>query len=231
MFPGREPDMDGIHDLGGMHGFGRIPLEDGESRFRAAWEGRVAAMLISLLARGYIGLDAFRHGIETMDPVDYLSFPYFGRWRHSVERNLIRGGWIGADEIDRARREVRASRRLRGTPRIRGAAPDPPAPGFVRDVARAPRFAVGGAVRARCGHPAGHTRLPRYARGKRGRIERVHAAFVFPDSNAHGRGESPQHLYTVRFDGRELWSDDAEPASCVSLDLFESYLEPLEGGA
>jgi nitrile hydratase len=227
--------MDGIHDLGGMHGFGRVPVEDGEPGFHAPWEGRVAAMMIGLLAQGYFNIDAFRHGIETMDPVDYLSFPYFGRWRHSVERNLIEEGWISRAEIEARRGRLRTgAHAARSGPSPGGSGrpkPEPAASDFVRRVEAAPRFDVGDAVCARRCHPPGHTRLPRYARGRCGRIERVHPAFVFPDAHAHGRGERPQYLYTVRFDARELWHDQAEPASSVSIDLFESYLEPAGGDA
>jgi nitrile hydratase len=100
--------------------------------------------------------------------------------------------------------------------------------GYVRAVDAAPRFSAGDAVRARNLHPAGHTRLPRYVRGRRGSVDRVYPAFVFPDTSAHDRGEQPQYLYNVRFDGAELWGPAAEPGSCVSIDLFESYLETSE---
>ena len=98
---------------------------------------------------------------------------------------------------------------------------------FRREVDRAPRFSAGEAVRTRSDHPGGHTRLPRYVRGKRGRIESVYDAYVFPDTHAHDRGEAPQHLYCVAFAGEELWGPDAEPGTVVHLDLFESYLDPI----
>lgn len=218
--------MDGIHDLGGMHGFGRVePAE--QPGFHAPWEARVAALVVRLLMDGYFNIDAFRHGIETMDPVAYLTSPYFGRWRHTVETNLIAGGWIGRDELEARRRALRRDLPP-PAPAPARPKPPPPAPGFVREVPRAARFRVGEAVHTRSFHPPGHTRLPRYARGKRGRVERVHAAYVFPDTHAHGLGEHPQHLYSVRFDGRELWDAAAESNTSVAVDLFESYLEPEE---
>ncbi len=218
--------MDGIHDLGGMHGFGRVPVADGEPRFHAAWEGRVAGITIRLLSLGYFNIDAFRHAIENLDPVDYLSWPYFARWRHSVEANLVAAGWLSRDELETRLRELEAGARPRSRGQLpRRLEPQPPPAGFARELDRAARFRVGSIVRARDLHPAGHTRLPRYARGRRGRVERVHGAFVFPDSHAHGLGEQPQHLYSVRFDASELWGGDAEPGTCVALDLFESYLE------
>lgn len=214
--------MDGIHDLGGMHGFGRVEVEADEPAFHAPWEGRVLAMMLRLLGGGYFNIDAFRHGIERMDPAHYLRASYYERWRESVERNLVEAGVVTRDELEARRRGVRA-----GAP-ARPAAPAPPTPGLVREVERAPRYRRGDRVRARNLHPAGHTRLPRYVRGKRGRVALVHPAFVFPDTHAHGRGEQPQYVYNVRFDGRELWGDDAEPGTSVGVDLFESYLQAEE---
>jgi nitrile hydratase len=101
----------------------------------------------------------------------------------------------------------------------------PPGIDYARDVDRPPLFRDGQQVRTRNHQPAGHTRLPAYARCKRGTIVHRHAAMVYPDDHAHGRGENPQHVYTVRFDGRELWGDAAEPGTAVLLDLFEPYLE------
>ncbi|MFN8555885.1 MAG: nitrile hydratase subunit beta [Dehalococcoidia bacterium] len=95
-----------------------------------------------------------------------------------------------------------------------------------REPAGTPRFAAGDLIVTRTISPVGHTRLPRYARGKRGTIERVYGTFVFPDTNAHGKGEQPQPVYSVRFDGAELWGADAEPNQVVLLDLWESYLDP-----
>jgi nitrile hydratase len=119
--------------------------------------------------------------------------------------------------------------RMAGEPVALAASPAPPAmraPGVVRTLARPARFAVGAPVRARNVHPAGHTRLPRYVRGRQGVVERVHPACIFPDTHAHGGNEDPQHLYTVRFAAVELWGPEAEPATSVRLDLFEPYLEP-----
>ncbi len=218
-------DMNGIHDLGGMHGFGRVEVEPDEPRFHAPWEGRVVGMFIPLLIQGWFPIDAFRHGIESLDPAFYLRASYFERWRSSIAANLVRRGVLQEGELEARTEALRAGE----TPRPAApppAPPRPPEPGFVREIDAAPRFAASQAVRARNLHPAGHTRLPRYARGKPGRVERVHPAFVFPDANAHREGEQPQYLYTVCFDGRDLWGADAEPGLVVSLDLFESYLEP-----
>lgn len=221
--------MDGIHDLGGMHGFGPVRAERDEPVFHARWEGRVWSLNLLLLGQGVYNIDAFRHGIETMAPLDYLHASYYERWRVSVEANLIRAGVIGAADVAARARELETGARpLAG--RLASAAP--PAvrargADYAREIDAPPRFARGDRVRARNLHPAGHTRLPRYVRGRLGRVERVHPAGVFPDANAHGLGESPQHLYGVRFEAGELWDGVAEPNASVQLDLFESYLEPV----
>lgn len=227
----RQP-VDGIHDLGGMHGFGRVAPDptdqavnrSGQPRFHHAWEGRVVGMFLPLLVQGWFDIDAFRHAIERLAPAFYLQSHYFERWRHSVAANLERAGVLGAGELQARVEALRAGR----PPAAAAPAPpppQPPAPGFLRSLDAAPAFAPGDAVRARSFHPAGHTRLPRYARGARGHVVRWHGAFVFPDTHAHGLGEQPQHLYSVAFEGRELWGEDGEPGLLVHLDLFESYLE------
>lgn len=223
--------MDGIHDLGGMMGFGAVEREDAEPVFHAAWEGRVFAMA-ALSPGAPANIDAFRHAIERLPPVEYLTRGYYGRWLAALERQLIRAGALDAGEVQARYRE-------RGT----GSLPDldPPGPDMTggkalpepeiagdsrRPVAAAPRFSVGDKVRAKNIHPHGHTRLPRYVRAKTGEVVRLQGGWVFPDTNAHGLGEKPQHVYCVRFNGQELWGDDAEPGTVVHIDLFDDYLEP-----
>lgn len=94
------------------------------------------------------------------------------------------------------------------------------------EVSTPPRFKAGDAVVARNIHPTGHTRLPRYVRGRRGVVQRNHGGFVFADTRAHGLDDRPQHLYSVRFESHELWGADGVPRDAVYLDLWESYLEP-----
>ena len=191
--------MDGIHDLGGMHGFGAVVVERDERVFHAAWEGRVFALVGLALAGGLANVDAFRHAIERLSPVEYLTAGYYGRWLAALERLVAERGALPRTAPRSARRDATGS----------------------------PRFAAGDAVIARNVHPAGHTRLPRYVRGRRGVVARVHPVWVFPDTNAHDRGEHPQHVYAVRFAATELWGDDADRAASVYVDLFESYLEPV----
>lgn len=214
--------MNGIHDLGGMHGFGTVEVERHEPVFHARWEGRVLGIVYLVVGYGWVTVDTFRHGIERTNPVDYLTLGYYGRWRASLERILVERGVLGAGELDA---------RAGGAGAVAPApAPVPPTEteyGFERTLAAPPRFAVGAPVRARRASPAGHTRLPRYVAGRRGVVAHVRAPYVFPDTNAHGGGENPQHLYNVRFDAAELWGADAEPGTAIHIDLFEPYLEPI----
>ncbi len=238
--------MDGIHDLGGMHGFGPVLVERDEPVFHQRWEGRVYALTGATGGTFAPNLDKFRHAIERIEPVEYLTAGYYGRWLRAIETRLVEAGELAPGAVDRLARELAARPRESGdSPKgesspgeavalaATGAAADPaphrvadrPRSRFRREVDRAPRFHAGDAVRARNLHPAGHTRLPRYVRGKRGRVEAIYAAYVFPDTHAHDLGEEPQYLYCVAFEGEELWGQQAEPGTRVYLDLFEPYLE------
>ncbi|MGH7096815.1 MAG: nitrile hydratase subunit beta [Stellaceae bacterium] len=214
-----------IHDMGGMHGFGRVEPEADEPVFHAAWEGRVMAMQ---RAMGYTRLwtiDGGRASLEALPLLDYLGSSYYRRWFLGLENRLVRHGLVGADEIAAAhalRPGVRLNRKL--------TAADVPATmtrgDYARPAAAPARFKPGDPVRARNINPATHTRLPRYVRGKRGTIEAVRGCHVFPDTAALGQGDNPQWLYTVVFSGRELWGEDADPALSVSVEAFEPYLLP-----
>jgi nitrile hydratase len=232
--------MDGIHDLGGMHGFGPVRVERDEPVFHHRWEGRVYALTGATGGSFKPNIDKFRHAIERIAPVEYLSAGYYGRWLRALETRLVEAGELPAGAVDRLARDLAAATPERpnlvssptGEPAATGAPsaakPDAaarPRPRYRRSVDRAPIFAAGAEVRARNLHPAGHTRLPRYVRGKRGRVEAIHAAYVYPDTHAHDLGEQPQYLYCVAFAGRELWGAAAEPGTRVYLDLFEPYLE------
>jgi nitrile hydratase subunit beta len=214
--------VNGIHDLGGMHGFGRIDVEPDEPVFHARWEQRVLGMVFQVVGFGWATIDAFRHGIERMDPAAYLTAGYYGRWLASLEQLFVERGVLAAGDI-----EARITGRPVAVPATAPAAPEAVASGFVRELDRAPRFQPGDAVRARVVSPRGHTRLPRYVAGRRGTVHHLQPPCVFPDSNAHGLGENPQHLYNVRFAAAELWGDSAEPGTSVHIDLFEPYLEPV----
>jgi len=211
--------------MGGMHGFGRVPVEANEPLFHAPWESRVLGMVFQVIGAGWSNVDTFRYAIERLQPATYLGVGYYGRWLRALETLLVEAGLLGRGEVEA---RVAGAATPAGTPPPAG----PPYGGFagvVRSIDAPPRFAVGDQVVARNVHPPGHTRLPQYARGKRGVVHRVHPACIFPDTHAHGLGEDPQHVYGVRFTALELWGPDAEPGNAVHLDLFERYLEPQGG--
>jgi nitrile hydratase len=201
-----------------MHGFGPI---DREEHDLADWERRVGEIMHHALGRAGVNLDAFRYGIEQMEPAGYLASPYYQRWLTTVEYNLVQAGVLAEGELD-ARLPPPEH-----WPKTIGSGP-PARDGFEvpDDRSGPPRFTYGDAVITRNINPAGHTRLPRYARGKRGAIHRVYGSVPLPDSNAHDLGEHRQPVYSVRFEARELWGDAAEPNATVAIDLWECYLEP-----
>jgi nitrile hydratase subunit beta len=214
--------MNGVHDMGGMAGFGSLEPEPNEPPFHAEWERRVFALTLAMGAARKWNIDTSRHSRETLPPAQYLSSTYYQLWFAGLRKLLSATGLVGEDELASGKvlrppspitplkpADI-AAVLARGTP-------------YARQSSAAARFRLGERVRARNIHVAGHTRLPRYVRGRAGEITRVHGTFVFPDSNAHGRGEDPQWLYTVAFTAAELWgkADNA----IVNLDLWEPYLE------
>jgi nitrile hydratase len=222
--------MDGIHDLGGMHGFGPVDREENEPPFHGRWEAAVVALMRAGRAAGVYNIDEFRHGIERMVPATYLGSTYFERWLDGITRLFVEKGVVSADEVAAwttrfAERPDTALPAAAPAPTWRSHEAPEPVSSF-REPSAPPRFVVGAVVLTRETHPTGHTRLPRYARGKRGVIAAHRGCHVFPDTNAHRRGEAPQHVYGVRFDARELWADAAERNAPVYLDLWESYLLP-----
>ena len=218
--------MNGIHDMGGMHGFGPVRIESDEPVFHGRWEARVFGMsLVSGLRLGG-NIDARRHGLERLDPVTYLMNGYYGRWLARLEADLAGAGVLAPGELEARVAGKKAP--AAALPSLPAASPRPPH-AFLREAARPPAFRVGDRVRTRNHQPAGHTRLTGYARGRRGVVARAYPACVLPDSNAHSQGENPQPVYAVRFEARELWGEAAEPGTCVHLDCFESYLEPDPG--
>ena len=217
--------MNGAQDLGGMMGFGPIVQEPEGQLFHADWERQAMGLTIAMGATGSWTIDASRFARESLDPADYLAATYYEIWLKGLEKLVVGKGMITADEL----RDGKASAPPAPVKRVlrreevaaalaRGAPCDRPA--------TAPAaFKIGEAVRTRNINPNGHTRLPRYARAKAGVIESVRGVFVFPDTNAHGGGEQPQWVYTLRFAARELWGDEADPNHSVSIDAWESYLE------
>lgn len=220
--------MDSMHDLGGRQGFGPVLPEPDEPVFHERWEACVYTMANHMIGQGVIrNVDQFRHAIERIDPVAYLTHTYYGRWLGGVENLLTESGVVDAAAMAAAveARGGDPNALIAARPSSRpDQVPASTRPGASREVEAAPRFSVGELVRTAATPVSGHTRLPGYARGRVGTIVRLQGGWVYPDTNAHGRGEHPEHLYCVRFEGEELWGDEAEPGQSVCLDLFESYL-------
>jgi len=218
--------MNGIHDMGGMQGMGPIEREENEPVFHQAWEGRVFAMNRAMGAWGKWNIDTGRYGIEVLPPADYLQMSYYEKWLTRNLELLVKSGLVTREEMETSKP---APGSLKATPALNAAAVSAVAGlrgNFMRAGANAEaRFEVGQQVRARNMNPVGHTRLPRYARGKEGTVARRHGAFVFPDTNAHSLGEQPQELYSIRFTAGELWGEDAPPRDSVYIDLWDSYLD------
>lgn len=223
--------MNGVHDMGGLQGFGPVRPEAHEPLFHAAWEARAMALTVAMGASGQWNIDLSRACRESLPPAVYLASSYYEIWIRALEVLMRERGLVRADELaDGVMRTppVPLARVLRAgdvdAALLRGSPADRPP--------RAPaRFLVGERVRARNMHPIGHTRLPRYVRGHTGLIQKVHGAHVFADEHTTKK-EAPfnvqaEWLYTVVFDGRELWGPQADPSVQVSVDAWEPYLEPI----
>ncbi|AWI57736.1 nitrile hydratase subunit beta [Sinorhizobium fredii] len=217
--------MNGPHDLGGQHGLGPIAPEKDEPYFHAVWEQRALGITLSCGAFGAWTIDESRHARESLPPATYLAASYYEIWTRALETLLKRHGFVTQAELDGGHmlEKGREPKRVLKADMVasvlaKGGPCD-------RAVDTPPRFAVGERVRTKNFNPETHTRLPRYARAKMGLVEAVQGSFVFPDDNAHRKGENPQWVYTVVFDGGEIWGEGADPSLTVSIDAWESYLE------
>ena len=218
--------MNGVHDMGGMHGMGPIEYEKNEPVFHAPWEGRVFAMNVAAGFWRKWNIDASRHGVEQIPPADYLRMSYYEKWFRRLVALLLRSGLITQGELESGHPEPGAPKM---TPPFTASTVEQTlgkGGPYTRNVPATPLFRTGQRVRARNLNPLGHTRLPRYVRGRTGAIYRDHGVFVFPDTNSRFVGEKPQHLYSVRFAARELWGEQASPRDSVYVDLWDDYLEP-----
>lgn len=222
--------MNGIHDLGGMHGFGPVGPEPDEPVFHVGWERRAFALTLAMGAWGRWNIDMSRDAREKMPPAEYLSTTYYEHWLFGLERLMVEHGFLTPGELDRGHSdpgdgggvlELRPGALTAGEVErfLHGR-------GARREGAAPARFERGDAVMARSHNPAGHTRLPRYVRGRRGVVDRDHGVFVFPDTHAMGLGACPQHVYSVHFTARDLWGSEASPRDCVHVDLWDEYLDP-----
>lgn len=229
--------MDGVHDLGGTDGIG--PIEQGEDEsgvepyFHEEWERDVFALLPQTMGQGLYNIDEFRHAIERMDPAHYLDSPYYEHWLHAMEDRLVEHNVISEEELQSRLEEIK----LAEDPEEY--IPDREDPEFTEEILdligtgvsamREPEesaFSVGDSVRVKNYHPEGHTRCPDYVRRAKGVIDEVRGTFILPDAHAHGEGESPEPVYSVRFESEELWGEEtAEENQTLYIDLWESYLE------
>ena len=218
--------MDGIHDLGGVEGFGPVPVKSGDKDFRDLedWEKRAFALNWSPIAPGST-IDWFRHGLERMVPADYLSFSYFQKWCTNDLIRMLDNGTITLEDVRRGHVENPIAPPPAMT--VEDAVADVAASAFsfARETLQRPAYSVGDSVRARRRINANHTRLPRYVRGLEGAVLAHHGAHVLPDRNAEGV-EVSEHLYTVSFRAITLWGEGSNPRDDVTLDLWESYLVP-----
>ena len=215
--------MNGVHDMGGMHGMGPVRIEKDEPVFHAVWEARVYAMQRAASFHGKWNTDMSRFARERIPPATYLEATYYERWLFGLETLLVEQGLVAVQELATGRATAKAGEtalrasdvaaRMRGRSRARVAADAPP------------KFKPGDSVIARRINPVGHTRLPRYVRGRRGTIHIDHGVFTFPDTNSMSRDRKPQHCYSVRFSARELWGPQAAAHDSVYLDLFDDYLD------
>jgi nitrile hydratase len=229
--------MNGVHDMGGMHGFGPVQPEKDEPVFQEPWEGRMFGMMMALGRHGVHDPDGLRAAIEHMEPARYLASEYFERWLFVTEKALLAKGLVTRDELDARTRDLEANpdqaaqrredseatQRLMRTVYTRGPSQ--------RDADLTPRFRPGDSVAVRNIHPEGHTRLPRYVRGKRGVVTRLHGIHDFHDRDGSKTRPGPQPVYNVRIEASELWGDAAENSGSLYIDLWESYLGSPEEDA
>jgi nitrile hydratase subunit beta len=223
--------MNGVFDLGGTDGMGKVVTDEDEPVFRAEWEKAAFAMFSQCFRGGFFGVDSFRHAIEQIPPADYLLSNYYEHWMHAVEHHGERVGALDMAELDR-----RTKHYLDNPDEPLPDTKDPDLIAFTNAVvgAGAPanrpsdkvaQFKVGDRVTVITDSPYGHTRRARYVRGKTGEITGAHGTFIYPDSAGNLGPDAPEHLYTVRFTAEELWgAETAEPNNIVYFDVWEPYL-------
>lgn len=222
--------MRGIHDMGGIHGFGPVIAESDEPPFHAEWERRAFAVTLAAGALGKWNLDQSRFSREDTPPADYLSRSYYEMWAVGLERLLVEKGVVTAEEIDAAI-AGESFERVTDPPLMADRVAQSMARGGTArvDVDVDAKFSAGQRVRVITAAQPGHTRSPRYVSGRVGVIDRDHGVFIFPDTNAHPTNPDPdpQHVYAVRFEASELWGADSQ-GGAVYVDLWDAYLELAE---
>ena len=212
--------MNGIHDMGGMQGLGEIGYKESAPGFDEPWEIRLFALVQAVRSR------SLRTEIERIPASNYLSMGYYERWYTALVNQIIERGTVTRAEVNNGRADPASAKA---------------APALTPDIAReilfrspkteqelelTPRFHIGESVRGRNINPATHTRMPRYTRVKTGVVERDRGVFNLPDSEEASAEPRPQHVYLIRYAGRELWGEEAPPNDSVYIDMWEDYLEP-----
>ncbi|MFE3188531.1 nitrile hydratase subunit beta [Nocardia sp. NPDC059240] len=223
--------MNGVFDLGGTDGLGPVLVEEKEPIFRAEWEKAAFALFASCFRAGIFNLDGFRHGIEKMDPAEYLLSNYYEHWVHTAEYHAELKGVFSAAELDE-----RTKFYLDNPDAPLPERDDPALLEFVdaavkhgahaaRETDKAAQFKIGDVVTVTDDSPTGHTRRARYVRGRTGVITGLRGSYIYPDSAGNGGGDAPEHVYTVKFDARELWGDEVgDPNGVVYYDVWEPYI-------
>ncbi|ENH6339659.1 nitrile hydratase subunit beta [Burkholderia vietnamiensis] len=224
--------MNGIHDMGGLHGFGKVEVESDEPVFHSRWESRIFCMTQILDTTGIWNLDEHRHEIEKMTTISYLQDGYYGRWLFAMEQLLVRKGILYPDDVERRIEDCLSgsnNNRVIDRNRVNWPIPDHKKirwGAWRKEIEVTPIFVVGQIVRVKNNHPEGHTRITSYTRGKCGVVNKINAqAWVFPDTRAHHQGEKLQPVYNIRFSARELWGEQAETDVFTHVDLSQDYLE------
>ncbi len=224
--------MDGVHDCGGMHGFGTVEREENEPYFHAEWERRIFAITMAMPFITLRSDDQYRREIERMGQARYLNTSYYEKW-YEATSSIAKEVGLTTDEELTGGSVAPIPANLRGNPPAiasetwdnihAGASQSMPGPDVLQ------RFQIGDHIRTLAQREAGHTRLPRYARNKTGTVERAWGTFIYADAHAEEYKKEPVHLYSIVFDARELWGDEATNGDSVVLDLFEPYLQPTMG--
>jgi nitrile hydratase beta subunit len=202
--------MDGVHDLGGRQGFGRVRYTLDAPAFHASWEVRANALYAHAVRRGVFNMDEYRHAIERMEPRHYLGAGYYERTLTSLATLCVEKGIVSREELEQ---------RAGGLFPLAG----PSATGRANAPQRE-RFGPGDRVRVRLDFVPGHIRLPGYIRGKTGVVVSESPAYPFPDAHAHGIAAEDEPTYDVRFRSEDLWPNGAD-AAMVHVGVFQSYLE------
>lgn len=215
--------MNGIHDMGGMQGMGELGYEENEPVFHEEWEARLQALYFPTAPYrpGFLRLN-----IEQIPAAEYLRMSYNERRLTAMIEQLIQGGFVTRAELERGRADPGFERATSALTLEEAREMVLRTPETELDIEVAARFQVGDRVRGRNIHPTGHTRMPRYTRGREGVVERDRGVFALPDNEALGLDPKPQHVYLIRFTARELWGDEAPPRDSLFIDMWEDYLDP-----